>query len=180
MAVERWQATASYAFLVRWPGAFKQKVQGWSDELKANLGTFQRLGLELEVLELDLALTVDELRTAYEVLYAAPEHLARKKFAVVYHTDNFYVRTRKLTENVRGLLAWSAGLDLDTKPVTGSAPRRQLLSTALTRRGLMALDTTLRTFEADSYARQPRHATSLFIGTEKSRSGQYSGRPHDS
>lgn len=162
-AVERWQVTASYAFLLRWPGAFKERVSTWSKETKAKLDLFQRLGLELEVLELDLLLTVDELRTAYEVLYAAPEHLARKKFAVVYHTDNFYVRTRKLTENVYGLLALSVGLDLDAKPVAGAPSRRQTLSTALTRRGLTNLDTTLRAFEGDRLIREAADARNLFV-----------------
>src|SRR5439155_1172857 len=83
------------AFLLRWSEAFKTDVSMWSQGMKSKRDSFIRFGVELDVLELDLELTVDELRTAYQVLYGAPEHLARKKFAVVYHTDNFYVRTHK-------------------------------------------------------------------------------------
>src|SRR5438128_9725047 len=131
--VETWHGMSFYAFLLRWSEAFKTDVSMWSQGLKSKRDSFIRFGVELDVLELDLKLTVDELRTAYQVLYEAPEHLARKKFAVVYHTDNFYVRTHKLLENV---LALSVGLDLDAKPTPGMPSRRENLRNALAFRRL--------------------------------------------
>ena len=81
---------------------------------------------------------------AYQTLYDAPEHVARKKFAVAYHTDNFYVRIHKLLENVYGVLALSVGLDLDAKPVPGTSSRREKLRNALALRRLTTIDATLR------------------------------------
>ena len=108
-----WQTMSLYAFLLRHRDVFRSDQRTWSDELRAKHNIFLRYGIELDVLELDLKLTLDELRDAYQVLYDAPERLARKKFAVVYHVDNFYVRVHKLLENVYGILARMVGLDPD-------------------------------------------------------------------
>src|SRR5207247_2034417 len=81
--LETWQLTSLYAFLVRSPDALRIEASRWSGDIRDGRASLLRLGIELDVLELDLELTVDELRMAYETLYAAPENLARKKFAVV-------------------------------------------------------------------------------------------------
>src|SRR2546422_6544857 len=136
-----------YAFLLRHRDVFRSDQRTWSKELRAKHDAFLRYGIELDVLELDLKLTLDELRAAYQVLYGAPEHLARKKFAVVYHVDNFYVRVHKLLENVYGILALMVGLDLDAKPTPGMPSRRENLRNALAFRRLTTIDASLREFE---------------------------------
>src|SRR5882724_1882551 len=98
--IDTWQEVSAYAFLVRWREAFKTQAFMWPQQLKERREFFIRLGVELDVLELDLGLTIDELGMSYQLHYGEPEALARKKFAVVYHTDNFYVRIHKLLENV--------------------------------------------------------------------------------
>ncbi|PYN90639.1 MAG: hypothetical protein DMD89_33255 [Candidatus Rokuibacteriota bacterium] len=69
--LETWQLTSLYAFLVRSPDALRIEASRWSGDIRDGRASLLRLGIELDVLELDLKLTVDELRMAYETLYAA-------------------------------------------------------------------------------------------------------------
>lgn len=158
-----WRVVSFCAFLLRHHGqAFQVDRRTWPMQLRLQRDAFLRLGVELDVLELDLKLTVEELETAYEVLYNAPEHLARKKFAVVYHIDNFYVRVQKLMENLYRVLALSAGLDPDAKPKPNSS-RRKDLSRGLENRRLEGLDVCVRDFEGKSEIREARNARNVFV-----------------
>jgi hypothetical protein len=158
-----WQNMSLYAFLSRHREVLRTDPKTWSSDARATHNALLRYGIELDVLELDLRLTVDELRTAYEVLYAEPRHLARKKFAVVYHIDNFYVRVHKLLEDLHGLLALMVGLAPDAKPTPGSVPRRLSLTRAFDKWGLTRVDARLRRFEDDGAIRAAREARNFFV-----------------
>ena len=158
-----WRVVSFFGFLLRHHRqAFQTPHAVWPTELKQQRDAFLRLGVELDVLELDLDLTVDEFRKAYEVLYASPEHLALKKFAVVYHIDNFYVRVQKLIEYVFGVLGLCGGENLEVNPEPGSS-RRKDLSKGLSNRRLEPLDVCLRQFEEERDIRDARAARNLFV-----------------
>lgn len=97
---------------------------------------FTRYGCELDVLEEDLADCIGEFRMACEHYYVDPSLLRLRKFAVVYHVDNFCVRVHKLIENVYGLLGLLVGLDPSRIPVPGESSFRKQVRDRLDERRL--------------------------------------------
>ena len=108
-----------FAFWLRHPEADGHALPATIPEyLQDEFHLFTRYGWELEILEEDLTDCIGEFRMACEHYYVGPSFLRLKKFAVVYHVDNFYVRVHKLIENVYGL---SACLSVSTR---GESPYR--------------------------------------------------------
>ena len=120
---------------------------------------FRRLGQELHVLECDLAECLNEFKQAYQVLYRQAESLTLKKFSIVYHTDNFYVRAHKLIEDVYALLALAVGIDPKKRTGPGEPSRRKQVRQALDaqKREL------LRGLERDRLIRGAVEARNMFV-----------------
>jgi len=108
---DRWYKLAVFGFWLRHPEALEAMPPNLPEGLAGKQASFRRLGWELALLESDLAYCVHELYTAFEALYADPHVLFRKKFAVVYHIDNFYVRVQKLIDNLYRLAAMVANIE---------------------------------------------------------------------
>lgn len=156
---DRWTRVALFGFCIRHPKAVE--AMRLPEGLVAEQESFRRLGWELTVLESDLANCVHELYTAFESLYADPDVLFRKKFAVVYHIDNFYVRVHKLMDNTYQLAAQVAGLNWGSRPEDRAT--RTEVKAALDRRRLDSISRCLRTFEENEWIRQAVKARNLFV-----------------
>jgi hypothetical protein len=137
-----WRDLAWYAFWLGSPAVLDEEPSRWSKELKARARDFQQIGSNLSVLEHDLAECLNEFKTGYEVLYSA-EHLALKKFSIVYHVDNFLVRVHKLRETVYRLLALMVGIHPDRRYMP-KEPLHQRVEEALRRRKLERVLSVLR------------------------------------
>lgn len=158
-----WVSIAVYGFWLRHPKALDADSPSAPKGLEESASQFRRLGNELRVLESDLTQCLNELKTAHEVLYRDPEHLALKKFAVVYHADNFYVRVHKLVENVYGLLALMVGLDHSRRPSPGELSRKEPVRRGLERRRFGAIAAALRAFEENRWVKEAVEARNLFV-----------------
>jgi hypothetical protein len=158
---DRWYFIAVFGFWLRHREALEAMSPNVPEGLVAEQESFRRLGWELTVLESDLANCIHELYTAFESLYADPHVLFRKKFAVVYHIDNFYVRGHKLMDNTYKLAAQVAGLNWESRP-EDRATRREV-RTALDRRRLDSISRCLRTFEENEWIRQAVKARNSFV-----------------
>ena len=156
---DRWYSMAVFGFWLRHREALEAMPPKVPEGLVAEQESFRRLGWELTVLESDLANCVHELYTAFESLYADPNVLFRKKFAVVYHIDNFYVRVHKLIDNLYRLVAMVA----DIEPRARDAQFRRELKMALMRKGIKAIAELLRTLEKKKWIRQAKDARNLFV-----------------
>jgi len=89
---ERWIELSHSGCWVRHPEAVGHPEL--VTDLKYQLARFEQLGYELAILEHDLTLCINELLLDSR-LYRAPDDSVRRKFAIVYHTDNFYVRVSR-------------------------------------------------------------------------------------
>ncbi len=158
---DRWVDVAFFGFCLRHPEALKVMPQNVPDSLAGEEESFGRLGWELAVLESDLAYCVHELYTGFEALYADPDVLFRKKFAVVYHIDNFYVRVHKLMDNIYQLDAKVAGFNWESR--REDRPNRRQVKAALNRRRLDSISRLLETFEENKWIRQAVEARNLFV-----------------
>lgn len=148
-----WESIATFGFWVRHPEALDADTPARPPGLEEQADRFARFGVELHVLEADLTDCLNEFTTAHETLYARPEFLHSKKFAIVYHIDNFNVRVHKVRENVYQLLALVAGLDHSERPRRGGRPRSDQVKDALHRVGLARVGELLRDFEGDPRVR---------------------------
>ncbi len=158
-----WVSIAAYGFWLRHPTALDADRPSAPKGLEESASEFRRLGNELRVLESDLTQCLNEFKTAHEALYRDPEDLALKKFAIVYHADNFYVRVHKLVENVYGLLALTVGLDYSRRPVAGERSRKESVKRGLERRRFGAMAAALRAFEENQWVKGAVEARNLFV-----------------
>lgn len=156
-----WLAISLFAFRLRHPDAVVAKAPTPPTDLAEAMRRFTRYGYELAVLEDDLADCINELGMACDYYYA--DHLELKKFAVVYHVDNFYVRVSKLIENTYRLLALVAGLDHDRQPQPRESPFKTQVKNGLNERGLQEITGTVRTLERNKWVRQALDARNLFV-----------------
>jgi hypothetical protein len=140
-----------------------QKLQDLEKVSTALWNHFWQLSLELEVLEHDLAECINEFAMAVHTHYAEPRDLELKKFAVVYHTDNFYVRVHKLIENAYGLAALTVGLDPEQKPSRGERNFRRRVREALGRANLHGIRRVLEEFVANPQIDQAVTARNRFV-----------------
>jgi hypothetical protein len=155
----RWRVASLLCFWLRYPHAYPT-VMGAPEPA---LTSFLRYGDELRVLEHDLTECINEFRLAHEVLYHGPEMLELKKFAVVYHVDNFYVRIHKFVENVYGLLGQGVGLEPSRRLAPEEPPYRKQVRAALARRKLPAVLQCLREFEENTSIKRAVEARHLFV-----------------
>jgi hypothetical protein len=89
------------------------------------------------------------------------KHLALKKFSIVYHRDNFYVRVHKFVENVHALIALVAGVDPATRPRRNERSIREQTRSALDDKGfgsLLEFDRELDAHRVIQRAREQRNA----------------------
>ena len=100
---------------------------------------------------------------AYEHYYAGASLLRLKKFAVVYHVDNFYVRVHKLIENVYRLLGQLVDLDPRRAPAPGEPSFRKQVRDGLDEQRLQPVTKTLRTFEENEWIKKAVRARNLFV-----------------
>lgn len=161
----RWFEVAVFGFWLGYPKALNaDSTAGRPEGLETEADSFRRLGNELYALEYDLVQCLNEFTTAYEVLYRDPEHLGLKKFAVVYHTDNFHVRVHKLRETVYRLLALVVGLDHTRRPAPGDlSHQREQVRNGLHRQQLRVIAEALRAFESNRWIKQAVEARNLFV-----------------
>lgn len=159
----RWYNLSVYAFWLRHPRALEGDPSYRPAGLEVESDRVRRLGQELHVLEWDLVEGLNEFELAYQDLYR--NYLALKKFAIVYHTDNFYIRVHKLLENAYGLLGLAVGLAPEKRDPTRRQRVRETLDPHKQR--------VLREFEQNRWirARLKRGISgiSLSISIEKSR-----------
>jgi hypothetical protein len=157
---DQWYRLAQFGFWLRHPKALATMPQNLPD-LAGEMESFRRLGWELALLESDLAYCVHELYTAFEALYADPHVLFRKKFAVVYHIDNFYVRVHKLMDNTYQLAAKVAGFNWESR--REDRPTRRQVKDGLNLRKLDSISRLLETFEENKWIKQAVEARNLFV-----------------
>jgi len=158
---DRWYMLAVFGFWLRHPEALRAIPPNVPQDLVGEQESFRRLGWELTVLESDLANCIHELYTAFEALYADPAVLFRKKFAVVYHIDNFYVRVHKFMDNTYQLAAKVAGFNWESR--YEDRPTRKQIKDALNRRRLGPISRHLETFEENGWIRRAVEARNLFV-----------------
>jgi hypothetical protein len=156
-----WSNIAIFGFWFRHPRALDAKFPGRPVGMEAEADAFRRLGVELLLLEWDLAWCLNEFKTAYQVLYS--ENLSLKKFSVVYHVDNFNVRVHKLRENVYRLLALTVGLDHCGKPRREDSAREKEVETGLHRLGLSGAVQILQRFENHPRVKRAIDDRHLFV-----------------
>lgn len=123
---------------------------------------FRRIGQELHILEWDLTQCLNEFKLSYEVNYRA-EHLALKKFSIVYHTDNFNVRVHKVNESVEALLALVGGIDPKRRSRKGQPSRRELVEDALKRDNRRAILELIRRFREHPSVKHAIEARNAFV-----------------
>lgn len=138
----RWHEVSFYAFLLRNLSAVAENWFPLADPLERERAGFERVGEELWLLEWDLAGTLNEFKTGYQLA----ENLNAKKFSIVYHTDNFNMRVYKLMEDVEALLALIGGRDPRRGPRKGESPRREFVDALLKEHGLTSILHLLRRF----------------------------------
>lgn len=124
---------------------------------------FTRYGYELAILEDDLADCIDEFRMAYEHYYSGSSLLRLKKFVVVYHVDNFYVRVHKLIENVYRLLGVLVDLEPGRVPVPGESSFRSQVRDRLNGRRLEPIMRVLDSFRKTELIKKAAKARNLFV-----------------
>lgn len=159
----RWLEASLYAFWRRHQNALDAEDPYRPGGLEEEADRFRRFGQELQVLEWDLTECLNEFRTAYRLLYRDKKDLALKKFSIVYHTDNFYVRVHKLIEDIYALLGLTVGLDPKRKPRAGTLSRRQQVWQVLNQPGLGTIASTLRGFENYRLVKRAVEARNMFV-----------------
>ncbi len=92
-----------------------------------------------------------------------PKLLELKKFAVVYHVDNFNIRVHKLVENAYGLLAQVAGLDADEASGQKELPFKRLVREGLVKRKFDSVTDCLRRFQGNRWVKEAVEARHLFV-----------------
>lgn len=156
----RWLEVSRFGFWLRHPEALSAKLPGRPEGIEEQANLFRRFGSELYALEHDLTECLNEFKTAYEVLYRDPKDLGLKKFAIVYHTDNFHVRAHKLIENVYGLLGLVVGLDPTKRPAPGDPQLREQVRNSAKPEAIVS---RLNAFQGNSWMKQAVEERNRFV-----------------
>lgn len=141
---ERWLDISEFAFFLCHAEELNPRPFS-KDDSRAEFQRFRRIGQELHILEWDLTECLNEFKLSYEVNYRA-EHLALKKFSIVYHTDNFNIRIHKVNENVESVLALLGRIDPKRRSRKGEPSRRERVEQALERHNRRAILDLIRQF----------------------------------
>jgi hypothetical protein len=144
-----WLDLSVWAFWLKHPEALAAQP---SDGLVNEAQQFRRLGEVLFV-----------FKAAYQVDYQGGEHLSLKKFSIVYHIDNFYVRVHKMIENVEALLALLGGVDPKRRPRKDEPSRRAQMEEALKAGGRHATLRLLRQFRENDLMKRAVEARNTFV-----------------
>lgn len=158
---QRWYEFAEFAFWLRHPAVLRTGPSPIPKELVDAQKRFQRLGWELTVLESDLTQCINEFMLAFQNYYAEPRDLFLKKFSIVYHTDNFYVRVQKLIDNTWQLVELAAGLQRGHKGK--KKPTREEVKTALNKRRCQEIADVVEDFESNKWIEKSVAARHLFV-----------------
>lgn len=173
---ERWFWISVMGFWCRHPECVTGKVP---KALESDFDTFRRYGYELQVLEHDLTEGINEFRMSCDHYYANPDDLELKKFAVVYHVDNFYVRVHKVVENVYRLLGLMVGVDPALRPAPGERSAREAVRGRLRERKLQAIIKPLGAFEESRWIKEAVRARNLFVHQYREEPGWSRLHPRD-
>jgi len=106
---------------------------------------------------------INEFRMSCDHYYANPHDLELKKFAVVYHVDNFNVRVHKLIENVYRLLGLVVDVDPTRRPAPGELSFREEVRNGLRERKLPTIMKALSAFEENRWIKEAVKARNLFV-----------------
>lgn len=158
---QRWYEFAEFAFWLRHPAALRADPATIPEELVDAQERFSRLGWELTVLESDLTQCINEFMLAFQNYYAAPSLLFLKKFSVVYHVDNFYVRVQKLIDNTWQLVELAAGFSRG--PKGREKPTRERVKTALSYTKCEEIAIVVEKFEKNKWIKKSAEARHLFV-----------------
>jgi hypothetical protein len=120
----RWHELAVCSFYLRHPDAIESSARELLSAPSSEMKEFLRWGQELAILEHDLTECINEFILSSGHLYKEREELPIKKFAVLYHLDNFNVRIHKFVDNVLKLLWTLVGLNTSERPKRPEAFRR--------------------------------------------------------
>jgi len=160
----RWEEISFFGFFLRYPNVtLSAHPPALPEDSRKAMGEFLRYGEELRILEDDLTECINEFQQAHEGTYHDPKYLELKKFAVLYHVDNFYVRVHKCVEDIYRTLALVVDLDPTKRPRAGELPFRGQVRSALTKRKLTAIVQSLRAFEEDEWLKRAVDARNLFV-----------------
>ena len=150
LSARNWDHLSLLAFIVSYLGELVVSSPEFPPEaLRPIYGEFRRYGAELEILEDDLRQCLNEFSMAVE-MYSEPESLPIKKFALVYHTDNYNVRVHKLVANLFVLLAYTCKVGRRT-PEDPEGPFRSLVIRNLRECGLGGVAQRVRAFQGSKY-----------------------------
>lgn len=158
-----WLVISLLGFWLRYPEAIGSGTATLPERLEQAVHRFTRYGYELAILEDDLDDCIDEFRMAFDSCYAGTTLLRLKKFAVVYHVDNFYVRVHKLIENAYRLLGQPADIDPGLRPAPGETSFRKQVRDGLAERRFYSITKALRTFEGNEWIKKAVDARNLFV-----------------
>lgn len=156
---ETWTRIAWLSFVLRFPAQLAAFPKGTS-EAKPDRDRFLRYGWELEATERDLSECVNELSLA-ETLHRGS--LALKKFAVVYHTDNFNVRVHKIRENAFTLVALAVGLEPDNRRAGPAIPLIEQIRRGLTKRPIKGFLQATKDFDTNRVVNTAISARHAFV-----------------
>lgn len=158
---QRWYEFAEFAFWLSHPAVLRAGPSTIPEELIDAQERFQRLGWELTVLESDLTQCINEFMLAFQNYYAAPSLLFLKKFSIVYHVDNFYVRVQKLIDNTWQLVEMAAGLQRRLKGK--DKPTRKEVRIALSYIKCQDIADVVENFEKNKWINKSAKARHLFV-----------------
>lgn len=159
-----WIGVSLFAFWLRHPEVYGYAVPATIPEhLVGEFRSFTRYGFELATLEDDLTDCIGEFRMACERYDEEPSLLRLKKFAVVYHVDNFYVRVHNLIENVYRLLGVLVDLEPGRVPVPGESSFRNQVRDRLNDRRLEPIMRVLDSFRKTELIKKAARARNLFV-----------------
>lgn len=161
-AAERWRLLSVFCLIIY------GKTLSPIEVPRERTDRFVRIGQELEILEHDLTECINEFTMAFRVYYSELQDLELKKFAVVYHADNFFVRVHKLVENTYGLLSLMVGLDparrrRRNEPSLRDDLRGKMRDPRLIQQNLGPILVAVTVFENSSAIRRSSKARNLFV-----------------
>lgn len=154
-----WWRVALLSFGLRFPAELAGFPKA-SPRHKEDRDRCLRYGWELDATEQDLSKCIRELDLAVTLHQG---NLALKKFAVVYHTDNFNVRVHKLRENAYTLVALAVGLNPTDRPAAGDAPLREQIRRALEKRCVPGFREAITDFENNKVIKAAIEARHAFV-----------------
>ena len=160
--VDEWETLSRIAwlsFLLRFPA----ELAGFpkpSPTRKAGRDRFLRYGWELEATERDLSECVNELDLSVTLHQG---NLILKKFAVVYHTDNFNVRVHKVSENAHLLVALAVGLEPAGPRAARDIPLREQIRRALAKRRIPGFLEAVTEFDNNNVVKGAIDARHAFV-----------------